>query len=420
MPEVKTVTVPTRAWHGDVPLELEFPGSWEVMECKMNGHDVPALDEAGMRAAFAAPIGTETIRKLAEKRSEAALIFDDMTRPTRIADFLPLVLEELAAGGMKKDNIRFVMALGAHGAYTRTDFVKKLGEQVVAEYPVYNHNIYENCTLMGKTSRGTRVMINAEVARCDLKIGMGSIVPHVFTGFGGGAKIVLPGICSMETIDANHEPLRRGILQTPLGQEMGLGKYKENVVRLDMVESARIAGLDVLVNSLVNIGRQNTALFVGDVEEAFLAGARQAETHYATSLPEGVDVVVANCYGKGSEAMLSLSICRPFFSEKTAMDLVVLMGAPEGQVTHYIYGPFGKNTGGRHYQPMPEVARIPGLRRMIICSPFGDRAGEQWVGLRGYETVRTWQQALGLLDQSHKGGARVAVIPDATIQYFPQ
>ena len=420
MTDGKKITVPTQAWHGDVRLGLEFPGTWEVIQCNMKGHDAPALDEAGMRAALASPIGTDTIRKLAESRSEAAIIIDDMTRPTRIADFIPLILEELEAGGIQGENIRFVMALGAHGAYTRADFVKKLGENVVADYPVYNHNIYENCTLMGKTSRGTRVLINSEVAKCDLKIGIGSIVPHVFTGFGGGAKILLPGVSSMETIEANHEPLRHTILQTPLGEEIGLGKYKENIMRLDMVEAARLARIDVIVNTLVNIDRGNTALFVGDVEEAFLAGAQQAETHYATQIIEGADVIVANCYGKGSEAMLALVICQPFFSVESPKDLVMIVSAPEGQVTHYIYGPFGKTTGARHFQPFPAVADTPGLNRMVVFSPYGDKAGENWIGLKGSEVVRTWDGVIDRLKQTHGDQSRVAVIPDATIQYFPQ
>jgi len=401
-------------------LDLEFPPAWEVITCAMNGHDAPPLDEAGLRAAFADPIGTPPIRELARDRKEVAVIIDDMTRPTRIADFIPLVLEELHAGGIQDENIRFVMGLGAHGAYTRTDFVKKLGEEVVAAYPVYNHNIYENCTLMGKTSRGTRVMINAEVAKCDLKIGIGCIVPHLYTGFGGGAKILLPGVSSVETIEANHESLRHTLMQTPLGGDIALGKYKNNVMRLDMVEAARIAGMDLIVNTVVNTWRRTTALFVGDVEQAYLAGAALSETHYATELVAGADVIVANCYGKGSEALLSLPACLPFFFSEPAKDFVMIVSAPEGQVTHYLYGPFGKTTGGRHFQNLPPVSAIPGLARMIVFSPCGDKAGEKWIGLPGSEVIREWGRVIDRLEQVHGDRTRAVVLPDATIQYFPE
>ena len=415
-----TPVVPTKAWHGDDPLELKFPKSWDVVTCKMNGHHAEKLDEAAMRKAFANPIGTKTIAELAKDRDEVAIIIDDMTRPTRIADFIHIVLEELKTGGIKDENIRFVMALGAHGAYTRTDFVKKLGEDVVAKYPAYNHNVYENCTLMGKTSRATRVFVNSEVAKCDLKIGIGSIVPHLMTGFGGGAKILLPGVCSMETIEANHESLRYTAMQTALGGEIALGKYKQNVMRLDMVEAARIAKLDVIVNSLVNCNRENTALFVGDVEEAYLAGAAVAETHYATRIEKDADIIVANCYGKGSEALLSLPACLPFFFIEPKKDFVMMVNAPEGQVTHYIYGVFGKSLGGRHYQTLPSVDVIPGMNQMIIYSPMGDKCGEQWLSLKGSTTVRSWDEVITRISANRGDKTKVVVIPDATIQYFPE
>ena len=57
--------VPIKAWHGDDPLELSFPKSWNVVTCKMNGHDAPKLDETALRKAFANPIGTKTIAELA-------------------------------------------------------------------------------------------------------------------------------------------------------------------------------------------------------------------------------------------------------------------------------------------------------------------------------------------------------------------
>ena len=57
---------------------------------------------------------------------------------------------------------------------------------------------------------------------------------------------------------------------------------------------------------------------------------------------------------------------------------------------------------------------------MIVFSPYGDKSGENWIGLKGSEIVRTWDDVLNSLKQAHGDGARVAVVPDATIQYFPQ
>ena len=55
------VAVPQLAWHDDVELELEFPASWSVRFCAMRGYTATPLDDAGIRRAFANPIGAKTI-----------------------------------------------------------------------------------------------------------------------------------------------------------------------------------------------------------------------------------------------------------------------------------------------------------------------------------------------------------------------
>ena len=173
---------------------------------------------------------------------------------------------------------------------------------------------------LGKTSRATRVFVNSEVAKCDLKIGIGSIVPHLYTGFGGGAKILLPGVCSMETIEANHESLRYTAMQTSLAAKSPWANTrKTSCVWTWWKRPALPSWMSSSIHG--QLQPENTALFVGDVEEAYLAGAAVAQTHYATHIETDADVIVANCYGKGSEALLSLPACLPFFFSEPKKDL---------------------------------------------------------------------------------------------------
>ncbi|MDP2951861.1 MAG: lactate racemase domain-containing protein, partial [Chloroflexota bacterium] len=188
----KTIRVPQLPWFGDTELELKVPVSWEVIPCLMRGHNLPPLSRDKVREAFLQPIGTPRLRELARDKREVVVIFDDMARPTKVAEMVPFVLEELREGGIEESGIRFVVGLGAHAAMRRFDFVKKLGEEVAQRFPIYNHNPYENCTPLGQTSRGTPVSINSEVMSCDLKIAIGCIVPHPGAGFGGGAKLICP------------------------------------------------------------------------------------------------------------------------------------------------------------------------------------------------------------------------------------
>ena len=91
---------PQLCWHGDTELELEFPGSWDVSLCAMRGHHSPRLTQEEFRHAFNHPIGSAPIREVAQGKKEVALLFDDMSRPTRAAQLLPYILHELEMAGI--------------------------------------------------------------------------------------------------------------------------------------------------------------------------------------------------------------------------------------------------------------------------------------------------------------------------------
>lgn len=413
-----TVHVPQQAWYDNNELELQFPASWDVTTCYMRGHNRPPLSEQGFREAFANPIGTKPIRDLARGKSEVVILFDDMSRPTRVAEIVPYLLEELGAAGVKDDSIRFIAALGTHGALTRVDFAKKLGEAVLGRFPVYNHNPYENCTFLGNTSRGTPLAVNSECMGCDLKIGIGSIVPHSLTGFNGGGKIILPGVASMDSITYNHGTLTAEAMGR--GEDIGtwIGKFEENELRLDTAEAARMAGLDIKIDAVINGRAETTALFVGDPTSAHIEGVKLAKEVYATQPVEGQDIAVMNTYAKASEAFLALPLSSRLL-RGGAGDLVLIANAPEGQVTHYLAGAFGRKTGGRFW--FSRTSLPPHVTRIIIFTPCIDIAGSGWVATpESIVWARTWPEVLERLTETHGERARVAVVPDATMQYFAE
>ena len=413
-----TISVPQQAWYDNDELELQFPSSWELSVCYMRGHHRPPLSEQGFREAFANPIGTKSIRELARGKSEVAILFDDMSRPTRVAEIVPYVLEELGAAGVKDDSIRFITALGTHGALTRVDFAKKLGEAVLGRFPVYNHNPYENCTFLGNTSSGTPLAVNSEFMGCDLKIGIGSILPHPLTGFNGGGKIILPGVAAIDSIAYNHGTLTAEAMVR--GEDIGtwIGKFEENELRLDTAEAARMAGLDIKIDAVINGRGETTALFVGDPTSAHIEGVKLAREVYATQPIEGQDIAVLNTYSKGSEAFLALPLSSRLL-QGGAGDLVLIANAPEGQVTHYLAGSFGKKTGGRLW--LPRASLPPNVKRLIVFTTYIDKAGGDWLAIpESIVWAKTWPAVLERLTKTHGDSARVAIVPDATMQYFVQ
>jgi nickel-dependent lactate racemase len=412
------VRLPQLAWYENTELEIDFPPSWEVSVCYMKGHRRRALGEKGFREAFAKPIGTKPIRKLARGKKEVAILFDDMSRPTRVAKVVPYVLEELKAAGVRDESIRFIAAVGAHGALTRLDFVKKLGEEVLCRFPVYNHNPYENCTYLGETSNGTPVSINAEVMNCDLKIGIGSILPHPLTGFGGGGKIILPGVASIDTMAAHHRSLVEKFLTQGKDPGIGVATFETNLMRLDIVEAAGMAGLDVKIDTVLNGRGQIAALFVGDPVDAHTAGIRLARVVYATKPVEPPDIVVLNTYCKANEAVLAIPLLANLLRDRQG-DLVLIANAPEGQVTHYLVRSFGKNLGGRLWNR--PTGPLQNINRFIVLTPYVDIAGADWLAApECIDWASSWPEVLKKLTNAYGKKARVAVVPDATLQYFTE
>ena len=290
--ETKKVSIRVAAWADERDIELSFPSDWEVTERRMAGHDRPALTGDQMRAAMENPIGTPRLKELAKGKEKVVILFDDMSKPTPIDCIVPFVLEELHAAGIKDEQIRFLNAPGTHRYLTCWEMAKKLGRETVEKYPVYLHNIYENTVFVGNTSNGTPVYVNREFASCDLRLGIGSIVPHHSAGFGGGAKLVLPGVSGIQTVASHHTHMRAGALAERAKQ----GRVEDNPFRLDMEEAARMAGFHFKVDSILNNRREVVGLFAGDFVAEHRAGVKLAREVYATEGMKDLDLLVINTY----------------------------------------------------------------------------------------------------------------------------
>lgn len=369
----------------------------------MAGYNSPALKPAEIKHAITNPIGMLPIRELAQGKKEVVILFDDMSRVTRVAQIVPHLLKELASAGIPDNRIRFIAALGCHGAMDRFDFVKKLGKETLSRFAVYNHNPFGNCIDIGTTSYGTRVFINAEVMKCDLKIGIGSIVPHIMAGFGGGAKILMPGVASAETIEALHH------LPTT-----GMGIFANNPLRLNMEEAAAMAGLDMKIDCIVNMWGKTVALFAGSPRHTYAAGIAKAKTHYLTPRATNKDIVIANTFAKVSESEGGLITTMPAVSHRGG-DIVLIGNAPEGHAVHYLMGPFGKFFGGKQRL---QIKLPQHINHLIIYNEYPDITSTGY-----YEDtdrillMNKWDDVLGLLQELHGANAEVAVYPNAEIQY---
>lgn len=409
-----TIILPQLAWFGVKELKIAMPESWDVDVCNMAGFDRPHLKPDDIKAAISSPIDMAPLREYALGKKEVVIIFDDMSRVTRVAEIAPHVLAELAAAGIEDRQIRFIAACGCHGAMNRNDFAKKLGEDVLRKFPVYNHSPWENCTYAGTTTRGTKLSFNAEVMKCDLKIGIGSVVPHIMAGFGGGGKIMLPGVASYETILALHSPQASSEKTGFKDTVTGMGIVADNPRRRDINEAVEIAGLNMKIDAIVNIWGETVAIYAGAPMAAFSAALEDAKVHYLTPSAKDRDIVFANSYAKVNEAISGLMVAFPSIKQRGG-DVVLIANAPEGQITHYLMGPFGNEIGGKLRLQM---APPPNINRLIIYSEYPELAGRNYLQSTGkLAMMNDMNEVIATLRESYGNNARVAVYSNADIQY---
>jgi nickel-dependent lactate racemase len=409
---MKKISIPSRLWYENKERELTLPDRWQVDNLNSPGFDKPGLTPQEIKNRVDHPLEGPTLEEMARGKKQAVIVFDDMTRPTPVKDVAPFVLECLHRAGMKKDQVRFIWALGTHGAYDMINARKKLGAEIVENYAVYNHDPFQNTVRVGRTPTGLELWFNREFMTCDLKIGIGCITPHVHVGFGGGAKIILPGVAGIETINQFHNQLYRDQART------GLGNFENNIMRAECDAAGDAVSLNFKVDCLVNRRGEITNLYAGPFRTTHTAGAEEGKEHYGVAHAAGYDLAVCNAYAKANESAIALLFSLMVLKPKDGM-AVLISDAPEGQVPHYVMRAWGSDYGGRHYAPKPSGFLRILMKKLIVMAPYPDRTGLDLICQVDDATiVKTWPEVLAILENDFPGSAKVAVVQDGTMQYL--
>ncbi len=404
---MREVSIPWAAWCGDYPQPLAFPELWEVQVCAMR--DAPALSVEQMRAALRQTIAAPPLREMLQGCGTVAIAVDDLSRPTPTHVLLPFLLEELFAVGMQRENITFVISLGSHTALTPADLAKKLGKSIVTQYRVLNHDCHGALTDLGVSVGKVPVRLNAAFMAADFKILLGSVVPHAFAGFSGGAKMVLPGLSNIESIEWTHKAVMMGLRGKA-------GTLEGNRFRAEFERVARHAGVQLSINVVVNGNREIAGVFAGDLEAAHRAGASFAREVYATPLPEEpFDIVLLNAYPKDDELLQAENA---FMFHHTAPPgylkedgVIVMSSACSLGMGHH--GLFGVNQ--RLYrQPAPKG--FLGSRQLVAFMPGVTEEEFHQVYWEGYPHFITWEATIDFLMEKYSERTRVGVLPCGSIQ----
>jgi nickel-dependent lactate racemase len=287
------------------------------------------------------PIGAPRLRELVKRGERVLLLPDDVTRATPADRIIPFVLEELAAVGVPDEDIRVLISLGTHRKMTQAELTAKLGSEVMRRFRVTNHHWeeLENLYLVGKSATGIPIYVNKHVLWANHVIGIGAIFPHAVAGFSGGGKIVIPGITGEATCGDMHWAMY-GI------PPRDLYGHEENPVRAIIDELAMRAGLDFIIDAVIDYDGKVVDMVAGHPVKAHRAGCAQARRHYGVRVPSQADIVIFDSFGTDIEYWQAIKAITPAgIVMKEGGIVIQVASCPEGisvshpEVLEYGYRP---------------------------------------------------------------------------------
>ncbi len=249
-----------------------------------------ADSRAEIERALSQPIGAKRLKEIAKAGNRIAIVVDDATRATPSYLMIPPLLDELNVAGVKDEDITIIFGCGTHRPVNLGETKKLLGEEVLARIKTINHNCEaKNLAFLGKTSFGTKVYVNKVFAEADVKVLAGDINLHYYAGYGGGRKGVLPAISSVETIKQNHSMI--------LHPKASIGNLEGNPIHEDMMEAAKLAKVNFILNIVTNSKKELVQAFAGDLEQAFIEGTKLVDEMYKVSIDQRANIVVVSAGG---------------------------------------------------------------------------------------------------------------------------
>ncbi|MBP7148524.1 MAG: DUF2088 domain-containing protein [Acidobacteria bacterium] len=398
------LALPWGAWVLEEDHVLTLPSGWRVDWAEIGaGPRGPSL-----AAALDHPVGTSRVEELAAQARTAAIAVEDITRPAPAAEALNALLDRLAAAGIPPERVRVIVAVGAHAPLRLPELRLKLGRRVVESCDVSNHHPYEDLVDLGRSKSGLPVRINRRFMEADVRLAVGSVVPHPYAGFGGGGKIVLPGLAAIETLEMNHRPAVTGL------SGAGLGIVEGNRARAEMEEIARTAGLAAVLNIVPGRRREPLGYFFGDPVAAHREAVALARRVFTVDVEPRADAVLLNAYPKDGELLQVGNAFNAYRATAAPLareggTVVVAAACPYGLGFHSLHGP-----GMRLYR---EPVRRPYLegRELIVYAPALSEADVRRSFWTGYPHLRRWEDVVALLRSRHPDGGRMIVFPTAPL-----
>jgi nickel-dependent lactate racemase len=339
-------------------LVVDLPARWKAEQTLFKkGLGVSASPRELVMRALSKPIGSSRLEDLLHPESKVAVVVDDLTRCTPVKDLLPVLLK-IIGGGVPRENVTIVVGVGTHRPMTEKELEARLGAEVVSSYRVENHDARsKDLVVMGSVEGYGPVSFNATVAKADIKVIVGSILPHVHNGFGGGPKNIMPGICNFNTIRRHH-------LKNVLHPLARVGIVEGNAFLEDTRRIAKLARIDFAVQCLYDAFGDLYDVLAGDIFFVHEEGIRLQSQNLGVPVQAKTDVSIVSSFPYDEGVQFMKAFMPAAMVTRPGGSLFVVTGLSE-PLPDFFLESVAKIKGDEHCSVAPEAAQ-----RLSRCEPL--------------------------------------------------
>lgn len=440
------LTIP---WGPSEELGLRLPPAIKAGEAETFLPDLAgALEDypAALARALAAPLETQALASLARPGSRVAIVVDDPSRWTPVAEALPIVLRRLLDAGVHREDVTVSVGVGRHHEVDNASMRRRVGDEVAAAHQCFSPPVDDLSAYveLGTTPRGIPVRVFRPVAEAGLRILIGSVLPHLQAGFGGGYKLIFPGTSHRSTLAALH---RQGLSGSADASGLIGGDAAANPMRQAVQQAAELLGPCFSISHLLGAPGQVLRVLAGRPEVVQDSLAAEARRRFQAPPGAQADIILAGNHPWPGDPMQSFKVllhhraaCRSggvlvglFWTDpdeidrsfpKTTMRLIAGTGAPGGWLIRRLV-PLAErvmSAAGSSSAFMIRWARELVVDRTILVysPPLHARIGPRLGPVRIFaDQPALWTAAIESLPRDRLQAARARVFPQGGLTYVP-
>lgn len=239
----------------------------------------------------------DELERLNPDLSDISIVVGDKTRLCGYPEYLPVLLNTLENIGADPGRMTIFIAYGTHAPQTDKECLEAYGIVYQNVRFVHHDCMDDKCFVnSGKTSRGTSVLIRRDIVETGFLITFGAISHHYFAGYGGGRKLIFPGLGQKASIYHNHGLFLDRERQT-LSPYCQSGVLDNNPLAEDLAEFETFCPTDLAIHGILDSQGKVCDLLPGVGTDHFRNACAEHGKHCEVAVARDYDLVIASCGG---------------------------------------------------------------------------------------------------------------------------